>query len=217
MIMDLRNYNNSPLRKVMRTIQLVALVLAPAFGATAFAQYESTTSESKSSYRLRATDLIKISVYGEPDLETKQRITGNGYVAVPLLGKIRLAGSTVDEAQHILEMKFVTSELLRSPTVTISVEDYSRRTITVLGRVHSPGEIEMGVESEAVSIQQAIAAAGGFTRLAATSSVKLIRHDPQKGKTTWTIDVDDQLTDGNQNARIMVYPGDTIFVPERII
>lgn len=213
----MKSISQSLLKNYRACFTMVALATAfLGINVSLFAQHSSSGSVS-SSYKLRPTDQIKITVYGQDDLETKQRITGNGYVTIPLLGKVRLASFTVEQAQQYLESKFVTAELLRNPTVTITVEEYSRRTITVLGRVHSPGEVELGVESEAVTISQAIAAAGGFTRLAATSSVKLIRHDPQKGKMTWEIDVDDMLNEYAEGTQIMVYPGDTIFVPERII
>lgn len=199
------------------TLLLALGIISAAVPAKAQNSYQGLASSNGSrSYQLRPTDQVIVKVYGQPDLEAKQRITGEGYITMPLLGKVKISSFTIDQAQTHLESLFVRNELLRSPSVTITVEEYSKRTITVLGRVHQPGEIILDVESERVSISQAIAAAGGFTRLAATSSVKITRRTAQ-GTMTWEVDVDDMLEGYDSNQNVMVEPGDVIFVPERII
>jgi polysaccharide biosynthesis/export protein len=171
-------------------------------------------------YKLTNADRLRVVVYGEPDLTAISRIDARGNVNLYLVGDVRVADCTVNEAQKIIETAYRDGRFLRSPQVTISVEDYAPRTVTVDGQVKSPGSIPLPTEST-LTVYQAIIRAGGFTDVAKGSGVTVTRILPDGTKKTFTIDVN-SLIKGKEQSRekddtLLLEPGDIIYVPERII
>jgi polysaccharide export outer membrane protein len=179
-----------------------------------------TDTKSSFIYKLTNADRLRVVVYGEPDLSALSRIDARGNVNLYLVGDVRVADCTVNEAQKIIETAYRDGRFLRSPQVTISVEDYAPRTVTVDGQVKSPGPIPLPVEST-LTVYQAIIRAGGFTDVAKGSAVTVTRILPDGTKKTFTIDVN-SLIKGKEQARekddtLLLEPGDIIYVPERLI
>ena len=171
-------------------------------------------------YRLTNTDRLRIVVYGEPDLSVISRIDARGNVNLYLVGDVHVAGCTVNEAQKIIENTYREGRFLRAPQVTISVEDYAPRAVTVDGSVKNPGPIPLPTEST-LTVYQAIIRAGGFTDIAKGTAVTVTRILPDGTKKVFTIDVD-SLIKGKGRAReqddtLLLEPGDIIYVPERLI
>jgi polysaccharide export outer membrane protein len=171
-------------------------------------------------YKLTASDRLRIVVFGEPDLSAISRIDARGNVNLYLVGDVRVAGSTVNEAQKIIETAYHDGRFLRSPQVTVSVEDYAPRTVTVDGQVKSPGSISLPAEST-LTVYQAIIRAGGFTDVAKGSVVMVTRVLPDGTKKVFTVDVDSLIRGKDRNRTedntLLLEPGDIIYVPERLI
>ena len=171
-------------------------------------------------YRLTNTDRLRIVVFGEPDLSTLSRIDARGNVNLYLVGDVHVAGLTINEAQQVIQSAYRDGRYLRDPQVTVSVEDYAPRTVTVDGQVKSPGPISLPTEST-LTVYQAIIRAGGFTDIAKGSAVSITRILPDGTKKVFTVDVD-SLIKGRDHSRgnddtLLLEPGDIIYVPERLI
>ena len=67
-------------------------------------------------------DTLVISVYGQRDLISQQRISDEGTVSIPLLGEMTIGGLTVSKAQKFIETALIERRFLVSPVVTISIE-----------------------------------------------------------------------------------------------
>jgi polysaccharide biosynthesis/export protein len=170
-------------------------------------------------YRLTNTDRLRIVVFGEPDLSTLSRIDARGNVNLYLVGDVHVAGCTIYEAQQIIESAYRDGRYLRAPQVTVSVEDYAPRVVTVDGQVKSPGPISLPTEST-LTVYQAVIRAGGFTDIAKGSAVSITRILPNGTKKVYTVDVDG-LIRGRDRGRgtddtLLLEPGDIIYVPERL-
>lgn len=207
--MFLLKSKRAPISAIVR-LSAVAILAGP-LGA----QDDGTNGQQKN-YQLRPTDKVEIIVYGQDDLTSVQRISGQGTVKIPLLGEVPLAGLTARRAELFLESRFINNKLLRHPDVTINVLDYSKQTITILGQVHAPGQVVLSEEEESTTISTAIAAAGGFTRLANIHKVKVVRVDSSQQRKSWEVDVQDLLDADSEKNTFTVYPGDTIYVKERL-
>lgn len=171
-------------------------------------------------YKLSAFDKVSITVYGQPDLETEQLITDTGEVFLPLLGGVEVGGLTVAEASKAIEKAFIDEEYLRKPVVTISIEEFAPKVVTVLGEVEDPGSVTIPPGRNGLPIQIAIAGAGGFTGSAKTNDVSVTRANPEsETSANEKVNVDKLLesraSDQAQNLFI-VYPDDVIFVPRRV-
>src|SRR5690242_15237504 len=84
-------------------------------------------------------DLIEISVYGVPELNTKTRITNNGDVYLPFIDYVHVADLNINEAQTLIQKRLDDGGFVRNPHVTIFVDESASQGATVLGEVVRPG------------------------------------------------------------------------------
>jgi len=170
------------------------------------------TSAASQTYVLTPNDVVQVKVYQEDDLETKMRIAKDGTTSFPLIGTVRLGGKTVEQAAALIR-DALAKDYLVNPQVTVSVVEYSKRRFTVLGQVQKPGAYEIPNE-ETMTLLQAIAMAGGYTRLANRGGVTITRTVGGR-KTTHTVDVKSATTDADTKP-FEILADDIITIPERL-
>ncbi|HEY0369308.1 MAG TPA: polysaccharide biosynthesis/export family protein [Chthoniobacterales bacterium] len=162
-------------------------------------------------YVLAANDQVAVEVFGEDDLRTNSRLNGEGNLSLPLLGSVHLGGLTLTQAAARLT-ELYGKDYLVNPKVNVTLVAYAKRRFTVLGQVNRPGSYEMPEGSPGgIDLLEAIAMAGGYTRIAAPERISVRRESP-KG---------DQIlrVNGKQAAKgaaFRVVPGDTVTVGESI-
>ncbi len=150
-------------------------------------------------YTLAPGDKLRITVFGEETLTGEYGVTGSGDVSFPLVGNIKVAGRTVEDLQTELTTK-LGGGYLEDPRVSAEIINY--RPFYILGEVSRPGQYDFAV---GLTIQQAVAAAGGFTYRANSKKVYLKR----------ATDTREMLVDLRETPSFPVRPGDTIRVGER--
>lgn len=165
-------------------------------------------------YMLQPSDLLRVLVFQEPDLQREVRITQEGSVSLPLIGTIELQGKSVHQAEDIIRQLY-DRDYLVNPQISITVLEYAQRTAQVLGAVNSPGAIVFPPEQK-MGLLEAIARAGGFSRLAERRRVRLTRTLPDGKTDNYTINADD-LVQGNSSEPWLLVKGDVIYVPERLL
>lgn len=127
------------------------------------------------SYRLGAGDLIKITVYDEPDLSLDLLVGLSGSISYPLLGDIQVVGLSPRELEENL-VKRLKGTYLVDPSVTVVIEEY--RPFYVSGEVMKPGSYAF---HPGLTIEKAISIAGGFTERASKSKIKVLRDEEFSG------------------------------------
>jgi polysaccharide export outer membrane protein len=161
---------------------------------------------------LHNNDLIRITVFQEDDLLTEARISKSGYIIFPLLGSIELAGKTVDQAAAEIRDR-LDKDYIIHPQVTLTVLEYAKQWVTVLGEVQKPGTVEIPPEGN-LDLLGAIALAGGYTKIAAPNRITVRRE--VKGQDE-LIHVNGKDLAKDTNVKIFyVQPGDTIVVGQSI-
>ena len=165
-------------------------------------------------YVLQPLDLLRIVVFQEPDLLREVRISQEYTINLPLIGSVDLVGKSVRQAEEIIRARY-DADYLKNPQITITVLEYTPRTVQVLGAVNSPGAIAFTPE-QPMELVEAIARAGGHSRLADLRRVRLTRPAADGKSETLTINVD-ELMRGTTSEKWMLEKGDVIFVPERIL
>ncbi len=151
----------------------------------------------KYQYRLDAGDKLQITTFGEPSLTGPFEVSGNGTVAVPLVGEIPAKGRTPLEFSAAVEAA-LRNGYLRNPNVSVEVLTY--RPFYILGEVQKPGEYPY---INGLTVLNAVATANGFTYRANTHHVLIKRAD------------ENAEHDVVLSADTPVEPGDTIRVKER--
>lgn len=174
----------------------------------------SDAKPASTDYVLQPSDLLRVLVFQEPDLQRDVRITQDGSVSLPLIGTIELQGKSVHQAEDIIRQLY-DRDYLVNPQISITVLEYAQRTAQVLGAVNSPGAIAFPPEQK-MGLLEAIARAGGFSRLAERRRVRLTRTLADGKTDNYTINAD-ELIQGNSNEPWLLVKGDVIFVPERLL
>src|SRR5882757_2632994 len=167
-----------------------------------------------SGYILSANDQVAVEVFGEEDLRTNGRLNGEGNLSVPLLGSIHLAGLTLTQAASRLT-DFYARDYLVNPRVNVMLIGYAKRRFTMLGQINRPGSYEMPDGSpEGIDLLEAVAMAGGYTRIAAPERISIRRHS-SSGRDE-IIRVDAKRLARGDRGNFTVLPGDAITVGESI-
>ena len=175
------------------------------------------TGVSAEAYTLFARDVVKFSVYGEPDLSTQLRISGTGSINVPLLGDIQVSGLKLAAAEKKIQQAYIDGQILIQPQITIQVAEYSKKEISILGQIGRQGNVELPVESTSISIINAITLAGGFTRIGRADNVKVTRKkEDGKGEEVFIVNVEKMISGGGKERVFYLKPGDVVFVAERL-
>ena len=162
-----------------------------------------------SGYQLTTDDQIAIEVYGEDELHGAVRLNADGAVSLPLLGSVNLAGLTLNQAAARLT-ELYGKDYLVNPKVNVMLIGYAKRRFAVLGQVNRPGSYEMPEGSPGgIDVLEAIAIAGGYTRIAAPERISVKRRDQ-----ILRVDAKRLARAGGKSFRVQ--PGDTITVGESI-
>ncbi|MEM1223554.1 MAG: polysaccharide biosynthesis/export family protein [Verrucomicrobiota bacterium] len=165
-------------------------------------------------YILKPSDVIQMEVYQEDDLNKSVRIEGDGTVALALVGKVKVAGMTVAEAQTLITDLY-NRDYLVDPQVSVLVVSFSPKVVHILGSVNSPGIVEIPPDRD-LTLTEAIAGVRGISRLGNPKNVKIKRVDKDGRAMQMEINFSKIVTDPNMKDIILV-EGDTIWVPERLI
>lgn len=164
-----------------------------------------------SEYKLQPSDVLNITVHGQPDLTTKTRVTKEGFITFPLLGKVMAQGLTVRELEQELKT-LLEKDYLVNAQVLVFIERYNPRQVSVMGDVQKPGKYDIPPEKE-LTLMGAIAMAEGFTKDADVTKVRVMRIQGGQKK---TIEINTKLiTDkGDKDKDIELQPDDIVYVPE---
>ena len=166
-----------------------------AFLLFCFSVVSSSYALDIQSYRIGSGDLLSVNVFGEEDLSLKEvRVSTNGTLSFPLLGEVVVKKMTVTELENDLIRRFKDG-YLKSPVITVSIVEY--RLFYINGEVKKPGGYNF---INGLTVQKAVALAGGFTERASKTSIIVEREfDDEKIKVGLNDDVN---------------PGDVITVDE---
>ena len=212
---------------VALALALPGFMLAQTMPGTAASQPATTsTSRAASSapastggvsvpagYILSPNDQVAVEVFGEDDLRINGRLTPEGNLNVPLLGSVHLAGLTTTQAVSRLTELYGRDYLVK-PKINVTLLSYAKRHFVIMGQVGHPGIIDMPESSPGgVDLLEAIAMAGGYTRIAAPERITVRRHN-ENGDQILKINAK-RLAKG-KGGGFIVEPGDTVTVGESI-
>jgi polysaccharide export outer membrane protein len=150
--------------------QIPALVLSAALASVAAHGAEPAGVQPGDPYRIQAGDILVVSVWKEPDLQTEVLVRSDGGLSFPLAGDIVAAGMTIDELRRELSKRL--EEYVPDSVVTVALKASGGNRIYVLGKVNRPGEYPFG---KPVDVMQAISLAGGMTPYASPNSIFILR------------------------------------------
>ncbi len=207
-----------------RQLRRLALAVAPFLAATAFvlpstgAQAAGTataqaalapTANDPESYRIGPGDTIHITVYQSPDLSIDARVTEAGVISYPLLGRVQMAGQTVNGAEAHLAQLLKKGEIVKDPQVMIVVTQVRANQVNILGQVGKPGRYPLDMAG--MRLTEVLALAGGVINGVGSDTVVLLGQ--REGKPyRHEVDLPRIFAAGGSADDIVVAPGDSIWV-----
>ena len=102
---------------------------------------------AQTSATLSPGDLLKISVYGNPDLTTLTRVLPNGTITFPLIGVVPVGGFSQAHAEEVIAGKLRDGGFVKNAAVTMFVQERSEvpnSSVTLLGQVLHSGNLYAG-------------------------------------------------------------------------
>ncbi len=158
-----------------------------------------------SDYRLGAGDLVRVSVFGSPDLSAEVRVSESGNISYPLVGQLSVAGRSPAQVEAMIGAHLVEGGFVRDPQVSLLVVEYRSQQVSVLGHVVKPGQYSLQSASTVLSL---LAEAGGPINDEAADFATVMRKDGTKA----TIDLA-ALFNGDPKQNVPITGGATIYVP----
>ena len=153
-------------------------------------------------------DVFELRVYGEKELSGIHRVSADGAIDVPLVGRTQVSGLSRDGAVDLLTQKLRV--FIKSPQVSIFVKERKSKKIFVFGRVKKPGTFEF--ESN-MNIIQAITLAGGFDKLADQNGTYVNRVIDGAEK---RIEVSVKDIGQGKAGNFFLEAGDIVYIPESL-
>jgi len=165
-------------------------------------------------YRIGIGDSLQINVWKNPDLGVTVPVRPDGKISAPLVGDIVVAGLTPDDVAQVITKRL--SKFVRTPNVAVIMTSLS--STTYISRVRVTGAVVQSTSlahSQGMTILDAVLAAGGPNEFADTEDAKLFRRIAEETALI-PVNLKSILEEGNLTDNILLMPGDTLTVPEKL-
>jgi polysaccharide biosynthesis/export protein len=158
-------------------------------------------------YTLQPGDVIRVSVWREPELDQVVLVRPDGGISFPLAGEIPAEGRTIEEVADDISNRLAV--FMPTPEVTVSLQESDGNRIYVTGRVNKPGVF---LVNRPVTVLQALSLSGGLTPFADRDGIMVLRvKDGAQQSIPFNYKDVQQGRSLAQN--IFLEPGDTLIVP----
>ena len=199
------------MKKTTRVFAFAAIALLVCAGIV-LAQSPPEIQEARDlfvrAYRIGPGDLLELKVFEVDQLSQTVRVSEDGSITLPLIGRVVVEGLTqegvVQKLSGLLQAKYV-----KNPQVTIFIKEYKNQQVAVIGAVEKAGSYELVGRK---NLLQIISMAGGFSDNAG-DAIFILREGMDGVTSSVAIDLKDLLVNGNQTLNIPIEPNDVINVP----
>jgi polysaccharide biosynthesis/export protein len=175
---------------------------------TVLGLFAAGAAQAANDYALSTGDLVRITVYDQPDLTTETRVSESGAVLFPLVGSMNVNGLTASEASTRIAKALQTGGFVKNAQVNLVVLEFKGQEVSVLGLVNRPGKFPL---QKASRITDVLALAGG-TQPAAADTLVLISE--KEGKTERKeINLMALFAEGGDSLNSKVANNDILYVP----
>jgi len=147
---------------------------------------------------------VMANMPGATAKDRASRVDGRGYIQLPRVGLVHVAGLTLAQAQKRISEKL--RKYLKDPWVVVEVAQFRSKPLYLLGQFNDPGTHYM---DRPLTLMQGIAFGRGFDTTAYLRGARLNRNNR-----IVPVDIYELLYNGNQAQNVWLQPGDTIFIPD---
>jgi polysaccharide export outer membrane protein len=156
-------------------------------------------------------DAFELRVWRQPELDMNILVAPDGYISIPLMGRVKVSGKTYPEL--IEEIQTGLTDYYNDPQVSVNIVQVSNQKVFVLGEVRNPAVLQ--IEND-LSMIEALTRTGGINPDARTDNILLVRGGLEKPE-LYTVRVDDIFAAGDFSQNVYLQKGDIVLVPPRTI
>jgi polysaccharide export outer membrane protein len=153
-------------------------------------------------------DMLRVSVFRNPELTTEARVSERGTILFPMIGEVSVAGLTPSQAGTLIADKLRSGRYVVNPEVTVSMMQVNSRQVSVLGNVVKPGRYPL--DSTTARLTDVIALAGGVGPTGSDEVTIITNRGGKQEKIE--VDMAEMFRRGDLTRNISLEPGDTIYV-----
>ena len=188
------------------------MALAMALGAGCAAsrpQYDfDAERKATTGYSVGPGDVLQVNAWKNEALSQRVIVRPDGFITLPLVGDVQVGGRTVDKISAEIAAR-ATKFYTEAPVISVEVAELHSYRIYVLGEVSRPGEFAPKAQ---VTVLQALALAGGFTRFAAPDRIVILRRD-QNGERRIPFVYTQVVEEGDLRENLPLQTNDTLVIP----
>jgi polysaccharide export outer membrane protein len=169
----------------------------------------SPAAAQASDYALGPGDVVRITVFQNPDLTTETRVSETGTITFPLIGAVAAGGRSASEVEGMIVQRLRDGGFVNRPQVNVTVLQFKSIQVSVLGQVNRPGKYPL--EQAQNRLTEVLALAGGVTNLGADVVTLITRENGKETKIE--VDVPELIRSVDKAKDVMLKNGDVIYVP----
>ncbi len=160
-------------------------------------------------YQVGDGDVLRVTVYDNPDLDATVRVNSDGTIAFPLLGQVQIGGLSVAQIADRIARKLADGYIV-NPQVSVFVEEFRSKKAIIIGQVRAPGLYELSGPS---SLLELISKAGGLTPEAGdNATIKRKSGSAGAGEQMVSVNLKDLMERGQAALDVPIMDGDNVFV-----
>jgi len=159
-------------------------------------------------YLIQPGDELEIRFFHTPEQNVTMPVRPDGFISLPLVYELAVAGRTVEEVRRELVERCSTE--LAEPEIAVIVRSFTRYRVHVGGEVDTPGVLEL---SGPCTVLQAVFEAGGFLPTASPSDVMVVRREPDGSYQLTAADLERVLLGEDAGGNFTLRPYDVVYVP----
>jgi polysaccharide export outer membrane protein len=168
----------------------------------------TTARAHDDSYIIGTDDVLAINVWKEPEVSRTVPVRSDGKISLPLAGEVQASGETPRQLEKELASKL--RSFISEPEITVIVAEVKSQKFNILGQVSRPGTYPL---TNASTVLDAIATAGGFRDFAKEKSIYVLRQNPDGGQSRFPFNYKEVIKGKNSAQNIKLQPRDTIVIP----
>ena len=181
------------------------------------AKFPESRSAALADYKVGGYDVLSVTVYEEKDLTLESvRVSADGYITFPLIGRIHVADKTTAEIEKLISRKLADGQYLKEAHVAVMVTKYEGRKFSVLGAVKNPGPYPLQARER---VLDGISKAGGVdTEKGEKQDAMIIRTlnygRQNETKIVISFDLHALLKGSDQISNIYLSDQDVVYIPK---
>lgn len=160
-------------------------------------------------YLIGTDDVLKVTVYNHPNLTATDRVSGEGVIMLPLIGEVKLAGLSVEQAAKKISL-LLRDGFIMDPKVSVFVVEFRSRKVMIMGQVFRPGIFTL---SGNTTFLELLTLAGGLTKEAGDkATIKRKVPDNKETEGLIAIDLRRLIVQGDASLDVTLMDNDSIYI-----